>query len=482
MYLKKTATMLFTMMLVLTLLCPTVLAKASSAAEMRDLDSSKWYYQAADYVVKNGYMSGVSDTLFDPNGGVSRAMTVQTFYAIAGKPGSSSKGNFTDVKSSDWFCDAANWAAETGVAAGYPDGTFRPNTKVTREQLSVFFKAFAGYQDKNTVGRANIYLYDDCDNTSVYALSPMEWAIDSGIITGKTKSQLKPKDTATRAELAQMLYRYAPVEQYVITDENIDYEVNDRRTISMEIGDTYCIENADYEIPTSITILPWPSSASQTSTQGQTDSTTLRLLSEDKVEWESTNTKAITVKDGILKAVGIGGAEIYVVPEEGDYFSQFVCRVYSNGFAEHMVPDAYSELNAFRTMDGVWYWNEDNTTKTVFNTNNSNRLKALERNSALEETAKRRAREISVSASHTRPNGTDALSLFPPGVVTYGENIAGGFDSAQDVTNVWKEESSKYEGQGHRRNMLRPKYDSVGIACYYHNGSYLWVQDFAKMK
>ena len=118
------------------------------------------------------------------------------------------------------------------------------------------------------------------------------------------------------------------------------------------------------------------------------------------------------------------------------------------------------------------------------------KLNALSRNSALEETAKRRARELTVSASHTRPNGSDAKTAFPKGIVSYGENIAfgspgfvddPGMESAKFVTELWKETNRDYSGQGHRRNMLRPVYDSVGIACYYYDGAYFWVQDFGKM-
>ena len=64
--------------------------------------------------------------------------------------------------------------------------------------------------------------------------------------------------------------------------------------------------------------------------------------------------------------------------------------------------EGYARLNAFRTENGVWQWNSDDTTKTVFNTNGAITLKPLVRDVALEETAKIRAVEISQSFSHTR--------------------------------------------------------------------------------
>ena len=77
------------------------------------------------------------------------------------------------------------------------------------------------------------------------------------------------------------------------------------------------------------------------------------------------------------------------------------------------VNEAYDSLNAFRTEDNVWQWNEDDTTKTYFNTNNDNKLGPLAWDTALEETAKIRAKELSQSFSHTRPDGNNCFTIFP---------------------------------------------------------------------
>ena len=93
------------------------------------------------------------------------------------------------------------------------------------------------------------------------------------------------------------------------------------------------------------------------------------------------------------------------------------------------VTDAYTYLNTFRTENGVWYWNEDDTTKTIFNTNESNQLTPLIRDEKLEETAKIRAQEIVQSFSHTRPNNSTCFTAFPSDLMAYGENIAYGQSS-----------------------------------------------------
>ena len=142
------------------------------------------------------------------------------------------------------------------------------------------------------------------------------------------------------------------------------------------------------------------------------------------------------------------------------------------------VSDAYVYLNQFRNESGVWQWNEDNTTKTVFNTDASNQLQPLSRDLSLEETAKIRAKEIATKYAHERPDGTKCFTAFPQGLMAMGENIAYGQSSSFEVTEVWKETNDPYSGQGHRRNMLNSNFNSVGIAGYKVNGVIYWVQDF----
>ncbi|MBE6500389.1 MAG: CAP domain-containing protein [Methanobrevibacter thaueri] len=139
---------------------------------------------------------------------------------------------------------------------------------------------------------------------------------------------------------------------------------------------------------------------------------------------------------------------------------------------------AFQSLNSFRLEDGVWYWNKDDTTKTYFNTGGNTTLKALSWDSDLEETAKIRAKEISISFSHNRPDGSSCWTIYPD-YWGMGENIAYGTSlSGKAVTELWKETNDPYSGQGHRRNMLDPGFNRVGIAGFEKDGIIYWVQAF----
>ena len=94
-------------------------------------------------------------------------------------------------------------------------------------------------------------------------------------------------------------------------------------------------------------------------------------------------------------------------------------------------------------------------------------------NQSLLKTAMERSAETVLYYSHTRPNGLDCDSLNE---ALYGENIAMGAPTAEDVMSAWMESSI------HRMNILAADYQSVGIGCVKCNGEYFWVQCFGKKK
>lgn len=137
-------------------------------------------------------------------------------------------------------------------------------------------------------------------------------------------------------------------------------------------------------------------------------------------------------------------------------------------------------INDMRTSStDAWYWNGDNTTKTVCSD-----LSKLTYDYDLERIAMKRAAEIAVSYSHTRPNDEICFSIYNEEGVndgsSLGENIAAGQTTAKEVNNDWREDNDTYEDQGHRRNMLSSDFNSVGIGHVYYNGRHYWVEEFAK--
>lgn len=135
-------------------------------------------------------------------------------------------------------------------------------------------------------------------------------------------------------------------------------------------------------------------------------------------------------------------------------------------------------INEMRTSDDdAWCWDETNTKKEVYWGD------ALTYDYDLEKLAMKRAAELVIRYDHDRPNGEYFSSIYKEENVTdwqsVGENIAIGYHSAQAVNTAWREDDEKYNGQGHRRNMLNPKFNCVGIGHVKYDGCDYWVEEFA---
>lgn len=133
-------------------------------------------------------------------------------------------------------------------------------------------------------------------------------------------------------------------------------------------------------------------------------------------------------------------------------------------------------INDFRAQSPEC-WNETNTGKDKYPFAGN-----LSYDYGLEKVAMQRAAELALLFAHERPNGE--ICFTAQGEFGFnsmwGENIAVGTGnvSARSAFEMWKEEFEKYEGQGHRRNMLDSAYASVGIGCAKVGGKTFWVQNF----
>ena len=157
----------------------------------KDVAQNSWYAGAVQYVTSNSLMNGTSTTAFSPSATMSRGMLMTVLARYAGE---STEGGTV------WHEKGMNWAKNKGISDGSA-----PNANITREQLAAMLYRYAGEPD----GAADLSAYADAGSVSAYAEKAVQWCVKNGILTGKTSSTLAPKATATRAECAAMLQRFA---------------------------------------------------------------------------------------------------------------------------------------------------------------------------------------------------------------------------------------------------------------------------------
>ena len=174
-----------------------------------DVDTSRWYHEAIDYVVENGLMYGETTTRFAPDKGVTRAQIVAVLYRLAGSPAVSGSTPFKDVKAGSYYEDALVWAYQNKLAAGTTATTFAPNKTATREEMVSFFARFAKLSGVNVEARGDLSAFTDGGSVSKYAVESMTWAVESGLIHGVSNTMLSPKTVSTRAAIAQVLMEYS---------------------------------------------------------------------------------------------------------------------------------------------------------------------------------------------------------------------------------------------------------------------------------
>ena len=186
----------------------SVVAESDWFNPFTDVKDNAWYAEAVQYVYENGLMAGVSSTLFSPNSTTTRGQLVTILYRAEGGPTVYETAKFDDVPAGKWYSKAVSWASENGIVSGYGNGRFGPNDGVTREQMVTILRRYAESRHIDTNKRVDLSNYTDYKTISTYAVAPMQWAVAEGLISGTSKTDLSPKGTSTRAQIAVVLKRY----------------------------------------------------------------------------------------------------------------------------------------------------------------------------------------------------------------------------------------------------------------------------------
>ncbi len=181
---------------------PTEPTKPTPA--FKDVSTDAWYYEWVMQAVEAGLFGGVSETEFEPDSPMTRAMLVTVLYRYDGEQAVSSKAPFADMEAGQWYSDAVDWAYENGIVNGISPTRFGVDEYVTREQLTTMLYRFAAYRGYDTTARKDLSAFTDASRVLEYALEAMQWACAEGIVSGDG-SYLLPQGNATRAHCAKMM-------------------------------------------------------------------------------------------------------------------------------------------------------------------------------------------------------------------------------------------------------------------------------------
>ncbi|MFB0920819.1 MAG: S-layer homology domain-containing protein, partial [Oscillospiraceae bacterium] len=149
-----------------------------------------------------GLMNGTANRIFSPDAEMSRAMVVTVLWRIEGAPEPTTSGTFSDVPDGQWYSKAVYWANEKGIVQGF-EGSFKPTTAISREQLAAILYRYSGSPATSGV----LDSFTDASTVSAWAQSALYWTVEQKYVGGVTETLLSPQSTATRAQVATILFR-----------------------------------------------------------------------------------------------------------------------------------------------------------------------------------------------------------------------------------------------------------------------------------
>ena len=189
------------------------------------IDNTKKYTKdifGNEHPTHTSYISGYPDGSVKPNGKITREETASIMSRISvrdyEKPFEVTGEVFPDVEVGRWSAADVEYMADGGVFSGYPDGEFKPSRNLTRAEFASMISRFA-HLEKAAEGNP----FPDIDKT--------HWAYDavmkleaSGLLSGYEDGTFRPENTITRAEVMTVINKLLgrnPSEDYV---KSLDYK------------------------------------------------------------------------------------------------------------------------------------------------------------------------------------------------------------------------------------------------------------------
>lgn len=187
-------------------------AVSANGHPFTDVKRTDTFDGAVRNLYQRGIMKGVSATLFDPQGSLTRAQLVTMLHRMDGSP-TVSGSTFSDVSAGIWYHDGVEWAASKGIVNGYGNGRFGPEDMLTREQMFAILFRYAQYKGYDVSRRSTATrYYNDADEISNYALEAIEWAHAMGMTyisyDNSYLRYIRPRDIVTRAGVAEALWMF----------------------------------------------------------------------------------------------------------------------------------------------------------------------------------------------------------------------------------------------------------------------------------
>lgn len=172
------------------------------AAALTDIEGN-WAKHQIEKMVTSGAVKGYPDGSFKPEAKVSRAEFTTLVNRAFEKVDQNAKANFADVKETDWHYVQVASGKSAGYIAGYTDNTFKPDNAISREEVAVILTKLLKL-DANNTDAADVYT--DVQNIAPWAKGSVAAVTTGKVMKGYFEGSFKPYKLITRAEAVVAIY------------------------------------------------------------------------------------------------------------------------------------------------------------------------------------------------------------------------------------------------------------------------------------
>ncbi len=192
-----------------------------------DVTDKNWYYGAVNFVTENKLMDALDENTFGPSEKMTRQMLAVALYRLAGSPEVTAENPFTDVADDAAYKDAVVWAYSVGVVNGLTETTFGPDASIQRQAIAAMLARYLGV---DTTEEADLSAFTDAGAIQAYAKGAMSWAAENKLLQGDAKGAVDPRGDATRAQVATILERFAPMAEDKVPGADANTPADDATT------------------------------------------------------------------------------------------------------------------------------------------------------------------------------------------------------------------------------------------------------------
>lgn len=167
-----------------------------------------WAQEAIDSLAAKGIITGLGEGKFAPDKTLTRAEFATILVRSLDLPTSvKHEGKFKDVKGGEWYSTYVEAAASKGLIKGFPDGTFRPNQTINRqEMINVVIEAM-GMKDEANKRTGSKITYRDKNKIPVWVKGHVELAEELNLLDNISVGYFNGERQVNRAEAAAVIYR-----------------------------------------------------------------------------------------------------------------------------------------------------------------------------------------------------------------------------------------------------------------------------------